>query len=162
MCDDWNELNRMLRKLKRTVAVTCLLATACFVILWMRSLKQGDNVSYVRTSVSIWEVNSGGGTLELRVTPSFNNRNHGFFFMSNEVGKFGPYPFFASPEWHLQNWSPSIVIPYWLIVAATGFTGFALLLRRPIRISLRTLAIAATLVVLTLGLGVAASRLTLG
>jgi hypothetical protein len=151
----------MLQKIRFTIAVTCLLATAGFVILWMRSLKQGDNVFYVRTMVSVWKMNSAGGTLELRLTPSLNNKNHGFFFMSYEVSDFGPYPLIASPELHLQKWSPSIVIPYWLIVAVTGFTGFALLVRRPFRFSLKAFAIAATLIVVTLGLGVAASRLTL-
>jgi hypothetical protein len=101
----------MLQKIRFTIAVTCLLATAGFVILWMLSLKQGDNVFYVRTKVSVWKMNSAGGTLELRLTPSLNNKNHGFFFMSYEVSDFGPYPLIASPELHLQKWSPSIVIP---------------------------------------------------
>jgi hypothetical protein len=68
----------MLHKLKRTIAVACLTATACFVILWMRSYAAKDviwvggdspqisristppGVSYFQLAATLTKVNGRG------------------------------------------------------------------------------------------------------
>jgi hypothetical protein len=156
----------MLNKLKRTLAVPCLLATACFVILWTRSLKQWDNVLYVDSSLGILEAGSSDGMLGISHGHSveFNrpegSADLGFHVMT--TARLGvAVPLLRGPRLHSDQWINSISIPFWLLIAASGSVGILLTVRRPLRFSLRTLSIAATLIVLTLGFGVAASRLQL-
>lgn len=157
----------MLQKLKRTVAVICLLATACFVVLWMRSVKQWDNVLYVGTSLGMLDAGSSDGMLALSHAHSIEyQRPEG----SDDLGihlmttaRLGvEVPLLRGPRLHSDKWSNSFFIPFWLLIVISGGVATLLIVRRPFRFSLRTLAITATLIVLTLGLGVAASRLTLG
>jgi hypothetical protein len=153
----------MLRKLKRTIAVTCLLATACFVILWMRSLNYRDVLEYRQSDWSILGIES---------------REAGVEVFRLETASFGED---VDTEVHFQTWpvettfaasfhlpfafaepqACGICIPYCNLICISGAVGVALLVRRPFRFSIRTLAMAATLIIVTLGLGVAASRLTL-
>ncbi len=160
----------MLHKLRRTLAVTCLLACACFVVLWMRGTRHWD-------------------------TFDFHFRDNGrVSVQSFDIGVYCFYsdkPAFAYPglnvdlptdktcvTYHTQVWTNGIrwnylpaihreepvgfMLPHWFLVAATGATGCILSIQRTIRFSLRTLAIAATAIVLTLGVGVAAGRPSLG
>lgn len=150
----------MISKLRWIVAVTCLLATACLAILWMRSFDVGDEVGYV-TKRYYWEAVSVRGALELRYTPQRNDAG-GWFFMPYNLDQSRPDSYFPSPELNLRNWSPSIVAPYWLLVAAGGITGLGLLSHWPFRFSLRMMAIAATMIVIMLACGVAASQVTYG
>lgn len=158
----------MLLKLKRTIAIACLLATACFVILWMRSLKQWDNVLYVDSSLGILEAGSSDGMLGFSHGHSDEfkrpegSADHGFHVMTTARLNSMEVPLLRAPRVHSKQGIDSIFIPFWLLIAVSGSVGILLTVRRPIRFSLRTLAIAATAIVVTLGLGVAASRLSLG
>ena len=158
----------MLHKLKRTLAVTCLLATACFVILWMRSLKQWDNILYVDSSLGILEAGSSDGMLGLSHGHSDEfkrpegSTDLGFHFMTTARLNSMAVPLFRGPRVDSDQWIDNVFIPFWLLITVSGSVGILMTLRRPLRFSLRTLAIATTLIVVTLGLGVAASRLTLG
>jgi hypothetical protein len=155
----------MLPKLKRTVAVTCLLATACFVILWMRSLKQWDNILYASPAVGLFEVSSNDGRLALGYGHSDEfaySDSQTLFWLSQPRTNSLAVPLFPALRLTSDQVSRSIFLPFWLLISVSSLVGFFLIVARPFRFSLRALAIAATLIVLTLGLGVAASRLTLG
>jgi hypothetical protein len=153
----------MLQKLKRTLAVTCLLATACFVILWMRSFRHNDIVAYREPTRGWWRVEStNAGLILRRIYPQSGQDTGRLFFDSSERRNLDDLISFRLPAFYADQGFWGMLVPYWLVVAVSGLTGIALLIKRPSRFSLRTLAIAATLIVLTLGMGVAASRLTLG
>ncbi|QDT74504.1 hypothetical protein [Lacipirellula limnantheis] len=153
----------MLPKLKRTVAVTCLLATACFVILWMRSFRYNDIVAYREPTRGWWRVESKNAGLVLRrIYPQSGQDTGRLFFDSSERRNLDDLISFPLPAFYAGQVFWGMLVPYWLMVTISGLTGISLLIRRPFRFSLKTLAIAATVIIVTLGMGVAASRLTLG
>lgn len=159
----------MLQKLKRTLAVTCLLATACFVILWMRSLKQHDHLQLYKRQVGWCVAHSFAGGLQLSLTCwrdqyvadpfIYESSDRPDVSWSQSLRLLPSTAQYQLPDYVIQN---EVILPYWLLAAASGAAAITLFIKRPIRFSLRTLAIAATLIVVTLGMGVAASRLTLG
>ena len=160
----WCELLHMLQKLIRTLAVTCLLATACFVILWMRSLKQWDNILYASPGIGLLEVGSNDGRIVLCYGYSDEfaySTTQKLFWLSQPRTNSLSVPFFPALRATSDQVSRSLFLPFWLMLAVSGPLGIVLLVERPFRFSLRTLAIATTAIVITLGLGVAASRLTL-
>ena len=159
----------MLRRLRLTVAVTCLLATACFAILWMRSLRQWDNILYVGASIGMLGVGSSDGMFALYhahgkeyQAPAGSDRI-GIYWMTTSRDSFNParVPLWRCARLDRDLESYAVFIPFWLLILVSGGVGIAISIRRPFRFSLRMLAIGATLVVITLGLGVAASRLNL-
>ena len=157
----------MIHKLRIIVAVTCLLATACFVILWMRSARQWDTCMYSEPSIGMLYVESANGMFRLgRISPEssteFAEWQQGVTWSS----QFRPHPEGQTllPKFVREKQYADVYVPYWLLIASSALFGTAIYFNRPVRFrfSLGTLAIAATLIVLTLGLGVAASRLSLG
>lgn len=158
----------MLHKLRRTIAVTCLLATALFVILWMRSMKQWDNILYVNSSLGILEAGSSDGMMGFshghadQFKRPEGSSDLGFHVMTSARRNSMEVPLLRAPRVHSKQGIDSIFIPFWLLITVSGSAGILITVRRPLRFSLRTLAIATTATVVTLGLGVAASRLTLG
>ena len=162
----------MLKKLRLAVAAACLLETACFVILWMRSLRQVDYITYRGSSFSKLQIGATEGRLLLihESEESVDDDTLGFNLLSQSRESLRPPPGMKArsrdlvpwPRLYLDPGCVSIAIPFWLLTLLSGSLGAVVCVRRPFRFSLRTLAIAATAIVLTLGLGVAASRLTLG
>lgn len=148
----------MVLKLKPAVAIT-LLATACFAILWMRSQSYSDVVAYRESNHAWWFAESKGAGLVLqRVYPqSGSDKDRSYFNSSPHVGDCS----LQLPALHADNRSFGIFLPHWLLVTLSGAVGVSILIKRPLRFSLRTLAIVSALVAFTLGLGVVASRLAL-
>lgn len=159
----------MLPRLRLTVAVTCLLATACFAILWMRSLRQWDNILYVGASLGMLEAGSSDGMLSLchahgtEYQSTEGSDRIGIYWMTTSRDRINParVPLWRWARLDRDLESYGVFIPFWLLILVSGGVGIALSIRRPFRFSLRTLAIGATFIALTLGLGVAASRLNL-
>lgn len=159
----------MLQRLRLTVAVSCLLATACFVIFWMRSLKQWDNILYAGTSIGMLDAGSSDGMLSLyhahaeEYQSAEGSDRIGLYFMTTNRSQLNParVSLWRWPRLHRDLESYGVFIPFWLLILVSGCIGAALSVRRPFRFQLRTLAIGATLIVITFGLGVAASRLNL-
>ena len=154
----------MLHKLKRTLAVTCLLATAVLVILWMRSYSRWDYVGYEEPE-QIYSLASRDGIVEfVDGAPWIDSDDAKGYYVTSILrpGHFKHEQFFRTPIYHPHELGLIIHLPYWLAGSITAVVATLMLLRKPVRFSLRTLAIAATLIVLALGMGVAASRLTLG
>lgn len=160
----------MLHKLNPAVAVTCLLATACFVILWMRGAHHWDTLDFHfrktgRVSVQSFDIgvycyyanNSAfpyPGLAVARPSEKGGVTYHTRVLTNGMRWKYLPAIHFDEPV--------GFMLPHWFLVACAGIGGCVLSAGRPIRFSLRTLAIATTVIVVTLGMGVAASRLSLG
>lgn len=160
----------MVRRLRLVGAVTCLLATACFVIFWMRSLKEWDNIIYAGASIGMLEASSQDGMLTLTHAHAEEYQSPegsgsiGFYLMTHSRNRFniGRVPLLRWPRLFRDLESYGVSIPFWLLILAIRGVGMVLSVRRPFRFSLKTLAIGATLVTITLGLGIAASRLDFG
>ena len=161
---------RMIRRLRLAVAVTCLLATSGFVVLWMRSLKQWDNVLYAGASIGMLDAGSSDGMLTLHYahseeyqSPEGSDRIGIYLMTTNRsTTNVGHVPLLRWPRLNRDLDSNRVSIPFWLLILIIGSVGTLLSLRRPFRFRLRTLAMVTTLVVITFGLGVAASQLNLG
>lgn len=135
----------MLSVLKRTLAVTCLLATACFVILWMRGTRHWDTLDFHfqdndRVSVQSFDIG----------VYSFNSSKPVFFSSGLNVDRLASkshvtYQTQLRTSGVRWNYLPTIhrdepigfMLPHWFLVAATGITYCILSMQRTIRFSLR-------------------------
>ena len=146
----------MLHKLKRTVAVICLLATACFVILWMRSYAAKDVIWVGGDLPQISRISTPPGRLVLSTRRSpYEGKwawdcsapaNHRYLDSS---GRSTTNYWFRVMKWPQFT---EVHLPMWLLALIAGVTGVAC--APPSRFSLRGMLVATTIVALVLGLGI--------
>ena len=146
----------MIRNLKRTVAVTFLMATACFLILWMRGYAVKDVIWVGGDSPQISRISTPPGRLVLSTRRSpyegkwawdcSVSADHHYLDSSGRS---------TTNYWlRVMRWPQftEVHLPMWLLALIAGGMGVAC--ASPSRFSLRGMLIAITIVALVLGLGI--------
>ena len=147
----------MLRYLRLTVAVACLPATACFVILWMRSDAVKDVIWVGGDSPRISRISTPPGRLVLstRRSPYEGKWAWDCSVAANQryldsSGRSTTNYWFRILRWPQFT---EVHLPMWLLTLIVGGIGVACACAWPSRFSLRGLLISTTIVALVLGLG---------
>jgi hypothetical protein len=156
----------MLRVLKQSAAIASILACALSVVLWMRSQAWQDTIYYVPSHMSrVHRVDTMVGRVIVSfggwTTPVFESGlvMHGERHNPDLLGA-DFMPGFFGLAFMRSAGSFLVSLPYWFLTLLTAVVAVLLNAKQLRRFGLRQLFVACTLVAVTLGLGIFATKST--